>query len=249
MMRSSNPALPANTFSRFGRFMDDSQVMTIQGTVLKTGLLLLLVLLSAGWTWGLFFKSGGNAAVVSPWMIGGIIGGLVAAIATIFKKEWAPITAPIYALFEGLFIGGISSIMESSFPGIVIQAAGLTFGTLAMMLFAYQSGLIRATEKFKLGVIAATGAIALVYFVTFIMSFFGVYASFVYGNGLFGIGFSLVVVGIAALNLIIDFDFIENGAKYRVPKYMEWYASFALMVTLIWLYIEFLRLLSKMRSR
>lgn len=249
MMRSSNPALPMNTFSGFGRTFDQSNTMTIGGTVLKTALLLLCVLLTAGWTWGLFAKSGGNPAVVTPWMIGGAIGGFVAAMVTIFKKEWAPMTAPIYALFEGLFIGGISSIMEVQFSGIVIQAAGLTFGTLAMMLFLYQSGIIRATEKFKMGVVAATGAVALVYIVSMVISFFGIYPSFIYGNGIGGIVFSLIVVGIAAMNFILDFDFIENGARNNVPKYMEWYGAFAMMVTLIWLYVEFLRLLSKMRSR
>lgn len=248
-MRSSNPALPANTFSSFGYSRDESNTMTVNGTVLKTGLLMLLSLLTAGFTWKLFYQSGGNAAVVSPWMMGGIFGGLIAGFATIFKKEWAAVTAPAYALFEGLFIGGISSVMEMQFPGVVMQAAGLTFSTLFMMLFVYQSGLIRVTDKFRLGVVAATGGIALVYFFSMIMSFFGVYPSFIYGNGLFGIGFSLLVVGIAALNLVMDFDFIERGAQARVPKYMEWYGAFALMVTLIWLYIEFLRLLSKMRSR
>jgi uncharacterized YccA/Bax inhibitor family protein len=248
-MRSSNPALAQNTFSSFGRVIDISDTMTISGTVTKTAILLLCVLFSAGWTWSLFAKSGGNPAVVTPWMIGGAIGGFIAALATIFKKEWAPVTAPIYALFEGLFIGGISSVLEAQFSGIVIQAASLTFGTLAMMLFLYQTGLVRATEKFKLGVFAATGAVALIYLATLIMSFFGFNPSFIYGNGIAGIAFSLIVVGIAALNFIIDFDFIENGARYSIPKYMEWYGGFALMVTLIWLYIEFLRLLSKARSR
>lgn len=249
MMRSSNPALSLDTFSGFGRTIDRSDRMTIGGTVLKTAILLLCALLSAGYTWGLFMKSGGNPASVAPWMIGGAIGGFAAAMATIFKKEWAPVSAPLYAFFEGLFIGGISSVLEAQFPGIVIQAAGLTFGTMAMMLFLYQSGLVRATEKFKMGIFAATGAIALVYIVSLVLSFFGVYPSFIYGSTPVGIGFSLVVVAIAALNFIIDFDFIENGARHNVPKYMEWYGGFAMMVTLIWLYIEFMRLLSKVKNR
>ncbi len=194
-MRSSNPALTMNTFTGFGRVIDQSNTMTIGGTVIKTALLLLCALLSAGWTWSLFAKSGGNPAVVTPWMIGGAIGGFIAALTTIFKKEWAPVSAPIYALFEGLFIGGISSVLEAQFSGIVIQAAGLTFGTLAMMLFLYQSGLVRATEKFKLGIFAATGAVALVYLVSLVLSFFGVNLSIIYGNGPVGIGFSLIVVG------------------------------------------------------
>lgn len=248
-MRSSNPALSLDTFSGFGRTIDRSDTMSVGGTVLKTAILLLCTLLTAGYTWSLYVKSGGNPAVVTPWMIGGAIGGFIAAMATIFKQEWAPVSAPVYALFEGLFIGGISSVLETQFPGIVIQATCLTFGTLAMMLFAYQTGLVRATEKFKMGVFAATGAVALVYLVSLVLSFFDVYPSFIYGNSLASIGFSLVVVAIAALNFIIDFDFIENGARNNVPKYMEWYGAFAMMVTLIWLYIEFLRLLSKVRSR
>ena len=168
---------------------------------------------------------------------------------TIFKQEWAPVTAPLYAFCEGFFLGGISSVFEASFPGIAIQATSLTLGTLVAMLAAYSSGYVRATEGFKLGVIAATGGIALVYFAAIILSFFGVSLSFVYGGGAFGIGFSLFVVVIAALNLVLDFDLIENGVRRGAPKYMEWYCSFALMVTLIWLYIEFLRLLAKARSR
>ena len=248
-MRSSNPTLADNTFSGFGYEDAKTESMTIPGTIYKTTLLLLLVLLSAGWVWMKFHNAGGNTAVVTPWMTGGVIGGLVLAIATVFKKEWAPITAPLYALFEGLFIGGISAMLDATYPGIVMQAAGLTFGTLFTMMAAYSSGLIRATEKFKIGVIAATGGIALVYVASMILGFFGVQIPGIFGNGLIGIGFSLFVVIIAALNFIIDFDFIEQGANRGVPKFMEWYGAFAMMVTLIWLYIEFLRLLSKTRER
>lgn len=247
MMRSANPALTQGTFSGLRSHARPSNAMTIGGTVLKTFILLGCVLLTAGYTWGLFLKSA-NPAALTPWMIGGIIGGLIAAVATIFKKEWAPISAPIYALFEGLFLGSISSILNAQYPGIVVQAVALTFGTLAVMLFAYSTGLIKATEKFKLGIVAATGAIFLVYFASLILSFFGIHFGFIYGNGWAGIGFSLVVVVIAALNLIIDFDVIEKGSSAGVPKYMEWYGAFALMVTLVWLYIEILRLLSKVRS-
>lgn len=248
MMRSSNPALTSNTFSDTGRATSIADAMTIQGTIYKTLLLLLCCLLSAGWTWSLYYKSG-NAATMTPWMIGGAIGGFILAVVTIFKKEWASITAPLYAFCQGLFLGAISSTLEASFPGIVIQAISLTFGTLALMLILYQSGIIRATEKFKLGVFAATGAIALFYLVSIVLGFFGVSIPFVYGNGWFSIGFSVFVVIIAALNLIIDFDFIEQGASLNVPKYMEWYGAFALMVTLVWLYLEILRLLAKSRSQ
>ncbi len=248
-MRSSNPTLSENTFTELRYRGDRADAMTSQGTILKTMLLLLLVMMSAGWVWVKFSQSGGNAAAVSGWMILGAIGGLIAALVTAFKKEWAPVTAPIYALLEGLFIGGVSATLEASFPGIVIQAAGLTFGTLFSMLAAYQSGLIKATENFKLGVVAATGGIAIVYLVVFVLSFFGINPSFMYSSSPLSIGISLFVVVIAALNFIIDFDFIEQGVRQNVPKYMEWYGAFALMVTLVWLYVEFLRLLSKMRSR
>jgi uncharacterized YccA/Bax inhibitor family protein len=158
-------------------------------------------------------------------------------------------TAPIYALLEGLFLGGISAIFEAQYPGIVIQAVSLTFGTLFCLLLAYRSGIIKVTENFKLGVAAATGGIALIYLATLVLGLFGVRMPFIHESGLIGIGFSLFVVVIAALNLVLDFDFIESGAKSGAPKYMEWYAAFGLMVTLIWLYIEILRLLAKLRSR
>jgi uncharacterized YccA/Bax inhibitor family protein len=182
-------------------------------------------------------------------MIGGGIGGFIVAIITIFKKTWAPFTTPIYAILEGLLLGGLSAFIESMYPGIVLQAVALTFGTLFSLLFAYKSGLIRATENFKLGVVAATGGIALIYLVSFILGMFGTSIPFIHENGLMGIGFSAFVVVIAALNLVLDFDFIETGAAKGAPKYMEWYATFGLLVTLVWLYIEILRLLTKLRSR
>lgn len=247
-MRSSNPALQESTFGSYS-VINETEQMTVQGTCLKAGILLLLVLLTAGFTWTKFYQAGGNPDAVSGWMMVGLMGGLITAFTTIFKQVWAPYLAPVYALFQGLLIGGLSSMFEVQFPGIVIQATGLTFGTLFAMLFAYQAGLVRATENFKLGVIAATGGIAVVYVGSLILSFFGISVPFIYGNGIASIGFSLFVVVIAALNFVIDFDFIEQGAKRGAPKYMEWYGAFALMITLIWLYIEFLRLLGKARSR
>lgn len=249
MITSSNPALSGDKFAALSYRADRAEAMTIQGTVYKTILLLLLTLLSAGWTWTKFYQAGGNASAVSIWMMAGVFGGFVIALVTIFKKEWAAITAPLYAVFEGLFIGGLSATLETAYPGIVIQATGLTFGTLFAMLIAYQSGMIKATENFKLGVVAATGGIAIFYLVTIVLSFFGIQPSFMYGNSWLSIGISLFIVVIAALNFIIDFDIIEQGARSSMPKYMEWYGAFALMVTLIWLYIEFLRLLSKIRER
>ena len=185
----------------------------------------------------------------SPLLIGiGFIGGFIAALVTIFKPEIAPTSAPIYAALEGLALGAISVVFENQYPGIVIQAIGLTFGILASLLIAYKTGLIKPTENFKLGLFAATGGIFLVYLVSIIMNMFGgAGISLIHSNGMFGIGFSLVVVVIASLNLVLDFDFIEQGAENSLPKYMEWYGAFSLMVTLIWLYLEILRLLSKLR--
>ena len=247
-MRTGNPALNAKTFTGFDEIADETYVMTIQGTVNKTALMLLLVIISAAWTWGLFFKSG-NISAVMPWVLGGSIGGLVVAMITVFKKEWAPVTAPIYSVLEGLALGGISSVFEAQYPGIVMQAVALTFGTLFCLLAAYRSGLIKATENFKLGIVAATGGIMLVYLATILLGFFGVRMPYIHESGAIGIGFSVFVVIIAALNLVLDFDFIESGAESRAPRFMEWYAAFGLMVTLIWLYLEILRLLAKTRSR
>jgi len=243
-MRSGNPALNDKTFDQpFDLTLEDDR-MTLMGTVHKTGALLILLLLTAGITWKMVYS--GNASV-GAFAIGGAIGGLIFALITIFKPNWAPLTAPIYAALEGLFIGAISAIFEKMFPGIVLQAVGLTFGTLFALLGAYRSGLIRATENFKLGVVAATGGIFLVYLVSMILGMFGVGVPFIHDSGPMGIAFSLFVVVIAALNLVLDFDFIENGAEAGAPKYMEWVGAFGLMVTLIWLYIEILHLLSKLR--
>ena len=248
-MRSSNPALITNPFSGGFGLVSESNAMTIRGTVNKTAILLLLVLLPAAWVWRQFAMAGQNPAAVQTWMTIGLIAGFLFALATIFKKNWAPMTAPLYAVAQGLFLGGISGIFEKSYPGIVIQALSLSFATLFVMLAAYQGGWIRPTERFKWGVVAATGAIALVYFVSIILGFFHINVPFITGSGLFSILFSFFVVGIAALNFILDFDFIEQGSRGGVPKYMEWYGAFALMVTLIWLYIEILRLLSKLNDR
>jgi uncharacterized YccA/Bax inhibitor family protein len=178
----------------------------------------------------------------------GAIAGFVVAMVLCFKHNWAPVLAPVYAVLEGLFLGGISAMYAARFGGIVFQAVALTFGTLFALLAAYQAGFIRATEKFKLGIFAATGGIALVYFASIILGFFGVHIPGIFGSGMVGIGFSIVVVVIAALNLVLDFDMIEQGARAGAPKYMEWYGAFGLMVTLVWLYLEILRLLSKLKD-
>lgn len=246
-MRSGNPTLNPQVFTGY---RTTGEQMTIQGTVNKTLVLLMVTVLTAGWVWSQFFGAAtpeAGAAAVMPWLIGGAIGGLVASVVTVFKKEWAGITAPLYAALEGLFLGGISAIFEVSYPGIVIQAVGLTFGTMFGLLFAYTSRLIKVTENFRLGIAAATIGIGLVYLATFVLGLFGVSIPFIHDSGLIGIGFSLFVVVIAALNLVLDFDFIEQGAARGAPQYMEWYGAFGLLVTLVWLYVEFLRLLSKLR--
>jgi uncharacterized YccA/Bax inhibitor family protein len=240
-MRTSNPALNEKAFK--GQ-VAIGEAMTLQGTVNKTGLLLLCVVATAAWTWGLAHSNTPEA--VYPWMIGGVLGGFIVALVTIFKKNWAPITAPMYALLEGFALGGISAIFEKTYHGIAIQAVGLTLGVLFVMLLAYKTGLIRATQGFKIGVIAATGGIAVFYLVEMALSFFFHFQfSAINGGRFWGIAFSLFVVVIAALNLVLDFDMIETGVQGGAPKYMEWYGAFGLMVTLIWLYLEMLRLLAK----
>ncbi|MAD45485.1 MAG: hypothetical protein CMI02_01995 [Oceanospirillaceae bacterium] len=245
---SGNPTLRASSFSDKDRATDGNP-MTLSGTVNKTFILLALVFISGGLTWDYFLKSGGSEQFATIAGISGAVGGLVFALITIFVKRVAPYTAPLYALFEGLVIGIVSVIMEMQFPGIVLQAIGLTFGTMLSLLVAYKSGVIKVTQNFRLGVVAATGGIALVYIANFVMGFFGIHMPFIHESGTMGILFSLFVVVIAALNLVLDFDFIEQGVESGCAKYMEWYGAFGLVVTLLWLYIEILRLLAKARSR
>ena len=247
-MRTSNPALSDNTFARVPGLVRTEEAMTAQGTATKAFLLLLCVLVTASWVWSKYYQTM-NPQVVTPWLAIGGIAGFVVALVTVFKPTWSPITAPVYALLEGLLIGGVSALMEAQFHGIVIQAVALTFGTCLAMLMAFKTGVIRATENFKMGVVAATGGIALFYIITMVIGFFGIRMPLMYGNSWASIGFSLFVVVIAALNLVLDFDFIEQGAARGAPKYMEWYGAFGLMVTLIWLYLEILRLLAQLRSR
>ena len=239
--RSGNPALTKKTFE--GLESDSSNAtMTLDGTVNKTSLSLLILLFCAYYTY-----SSQNTSFIFL----GFIGGFITALVTIFKKTLSPYSVPLYAVFQGLALGGISAIYNNMYTGIVQQAIFLTFGIFGALLFAYKTKIIEPTENFKLGVFAATGGIALVYIVSFIMSFFGSGLSVMnpQNASLMSIGFSIFVVLIAALNLVLDFDFIEQGVENSAPKYMEWYASFGLMVTLIWLYLEILRLLAKMQSR
>lgn len=254
LTKSSNPVLGQSAFSKV-QAGTQADVMTVEGAVNKTGLMFLILAFAAAFTWRKFFgvfdygSPEGAFSAVAPWVIGGGIGGFIVAMVTVFSPRYSNITAPIYAVLEGLFLGGISAFFEAQYPGLVMRAVALTFGVFFIMLFLFRSGKIRATGKFRMAVLAATGGIALVYFISFIAGLFGASFGFLHGNSLLSIGFSLVVVGIAALNLILDFDFIQRGADSRAPKIMEWYGAFGLMVTLVWLYIEILRLLSKVASR
>jgi uncharacterized YccA/Bax inhibitor family protein len=237
--RSGNPVLSKNSFNSNSL---SSETMTIEGTVNKTAMCLVLLVGSGYYT----FTSISSAMLI---LFG--VGGFITAIITIFKKEWAPVTVPIYAILEGGLLGGISYMYNSAYDGIVTNAIFITVGILLSLLMAYKSGLIKPTENFKLGVAAATGGIMIVYFVNMIMSFFGSSMGVMdpTNASLMSIGFSLVVIVIASLNLVLDFDFIEEASEKKAPRYMEWYGAFGLLVTLIWLYLEILRLLSKLNSR
>ena len=238
-LRSGNPVLSKKTFDNT---ISSDNKMTIEGTVNKTAISLFL-LVGAGY---LTFNT-----INLVLLIGCGIGGFILAIITVYKKEWAPITVPIYAVLEGGMLGGISYMYNSLYDGIVTNAILLTVGILVSLLIAYRSGYIKATENFKLGIFAATGGIAIVYLINFFMGFFGSGLGVMSVNNAspISIGFSIVVVIIAALNLVLDIDFIEEGAEKGAPKYMEWYGAFGLLVTLIWLYLEILRLLAKLNSR
>ena len=247
MFRSSNPALKEEIFKVEARLVQDTQPMTIQGTINKTFVLLVLVAISSAWIWSLV--SQGQLGIAYPMMIAGAVVGLISGIVVLFKKTWVGLLAPVYAVAQGLFIGGMSSMLEQRFPGIAIQAVGLTFGTLFCLLGAYKTGWIRASDKFRAGLVSAMGGIMMLYFVSWIARLFGVSMSFMTGSGIFSIGLSVIVVAVAALNLVMDFDAIERGVKENAPKYMEWFGAFGLMVTLIWLYVEILILLSKLADR
>lgn len=249
-MRTGNPTLNSSTFETFDNFaIERSHAMTLQGTATKTGMLLVLLAASAGFSW-MELRGAGGIQGVMPYFVGGLIVSLIAGVALWFKRDWAAVLAPVYAVAEGLVLGVLSAAYDARFQGIVFQAVCLTFGTLFSLLTAYQTGLIKPTENFKLGVFAATGAVALLYLVNAIMFFCGVQGvGFLHNSSPLAIGINAVIVVIAALNLVLDFDFIEEGARHGAPKYMEWYAGYGLLVTLVWLYVEILRLLSKLNSR
>jgi len=248
LFKSGNPALSEKNFQNTV-VIDPANAMTVRGTLNKFGFLFLMVMGTAFYSWK-EFNTGGN---VTPLIWIGAIGGLIVAFVIIFKKEWAPFLAPLYALLEGLFLGAISAIYNDAFgakaPDLIMNAIGLTFGTAIAMYFLYTFKIIRATQKFKAIILTATVGIAIFYFITMILGMFNINVSFLSQGTTFGILFSLFVVAIAALNLILDFDMIERGAEAGAPKYMEWYGAFGLLVTIVWLYLEILRLLSKLTSR
>lgn len=248
LFKSGNPTLTEKMFqsSLTGERQD---VMTVKGTLNKFGFMFLMVMASAFFSWYSF----GKGVDVTPYMWTGAIGGLVVALVIVFKKTWAPFLAPAYALLEGLFVGAISAYYNYAFaekaPFIIVQAVGLTFGVALAMFVLYNMRVIRATETFKSIIIAATAGIAIFYLITIVLRFFSIDIPFIHQGSTFGIIFSLIVVGIAALNLILDFDMIEKGSDAGAPKFMEWYGAFGLLVTIVWLYLEILRLLAKLNSR
>jgi len=253
-MRTANPALNEKTFKDYALLQESgasANMMTLQGTALKTGALMLVLFLAAGFTWSKTknIELEGATGNMLPCVLGGMFGGLILALTIVFKHTLAPYLAPAYAACQGLFLGAISAWAELKFPGVVLQAVLLTMGTALALLLAYVSRLIKPSENFKLGVTAATGGVMLLYAMTWILGMFGVQIGFIHGSGWMGIGFSAFVVVLAAMNLVLDFDFIENAVDHGAPKHMEWYGAFGLTVTLVWLYLEILRLLMKLKSR
>jgi len=249
--KSSNPVLSEKMFEKV-QSLPAEMPMTLQGTINKTLLMFVLLVLGAYYTWSNFFDATTLQSATTamwPWMIGSGIVGFILAIVISFKPNVSPYLAPLYAIVEGLFLGAISAFFQAMYPGIVFQAVGLTLAVFFLMLFAYKTNVIRATPKFTKIIIMATLGIGVFYLVSFVLSLFGVNMGLMYGNSNLSIIISLVIVGIAALNLILDFDFIERASDMGAPKYMEWYGAFGLMVTIIWLYVEILRLLSKLSSR
>ena len=251
-MASTNPVLRDD---RIQPAVIGAERMTVNGTIGKAGILLVLLVITATWTWQRFdaamASAGAEAAMaaVSPFMIGGLIAGFALALVSVFMQRWIAITAPLYAIAEGFAVGAISALFNLKYPGLVVTAVALTFGTLAVMLLLYRSGAIKVTDKLRMGIFAATGGIMLVYVIDLVMGFFGAHMPVINSASPLGIGFSLLVVGIAAFNLLLDFDFIERAAANGASRNMEWYGAFGLMVTLVWLYLEILRLLSKLQRR
>ncbi|HEY9680682.1 MAG TPA: Bax inhibitor-1/YccA family protein [Drouetiella sp.] len=246
-MKTNNPVFRNDVFSKAAESWK-GELMTLDGTSMKAGVLTLLMFAGAFWPWHLYFQAHVASSALTPYMIGGTLAGFVVALITIFNKQFSPVTAPLYAVLEGLALGAVSVAYETQFPGIGVEAVGLTFAVLGVFLLAYTTRLVRPSAGFMKAVAIATGGIAVYYLVAMVLMFFGIHAPMIWDTGIFGIGFSVVVTVVAALNLFTDFAFIEAGVESRAPKYMEWYGAFGLMVTIVWLYLEILRLASKLRS-
>ena len=244
LMKTSNPALSSKTFQN--HLAAAGEAMTLQGTINKTGILLFLAVAAAAWTWQIALT---QPTAMPAWLWGGLIAGLILALATIFKNEWAPLTAPLYAVCEGLALGGLSAVLNQTYHGIALQALEATLGVALVMLLLYTSGTLRATPRFTMGVIAATGGIFFIYIINMVLGFFHSGVPLLNSSGPLGIAISVVIVIVAALNLILDFGFVESGVHAGAAKYMEWYGAFGIMVTLVWMYIEILRLLAKLNNR
>ncbi|MDE3234973.1 MAG: Bax inhibitor-1/YccA family protein [Bacteroidota bacterium] len=252
LFESGNPTLSQKFFNKTANASLQAQgIMSVRGTLNKFGFLMMMVIGGAVYTWHLYDT--GNPTLMSTLMMVGIFGGLIAALGITFKPTWAGYLAPAYGILEGFFIGGLSAVMNDAFkekyPGLIMQAVGLTFGVAIAMFLLYNFRIIKATEKFKSIIITATMGIAIFYLLSMVVRMFGVNMPFLYDASPLGIGISLFVVAIAALNLIIDFDMIERGSEMGAPRYMEWYGAFGLLVTLVWLYIEILKLLSRFAKR
>jgi uncharacterized YccA/Bax inhibitor family protein len=245
-MNSGNPILKENRFVTQSGAISTAGTMTVEGTMNKIGILFAILALGAGWSWADLVW--GDVSIVSGKMIFGLVGGLILGLVTAFKADWSPYTAPLYAFCEGMLLGGLSSIFNARYPGIALQAVLITFGIFAVMLAIYRFRIIQVTQRLRIGIVAATMGIALFYFMTWIFSLFGISIPFFSGGGIFGIVFSLIIVGIATFNLLLDFDFIEQAAAAGAPKFLEWYGAFGLMVTLVWLYVEILRLLARSKE-
>ncbi|HEX8316044.1 MAG TPA: Bax inhibitor-1/YccA family protein [Flavisolibacter sp.] len=249
LFKGGNPAMSEKTFEQLQYV--DGDAMTVRGTMHKFGLMFIMLLGGASFTWSMFYKSGPEA--VMPWMWGSLIGGFILSLVIIFKKTWAPFLALGYGLLQGLFLGAISAFYDSAFadryPSIIMHAVLLTFGCAAAMYVLYHTGVIKATNTFKKVVMTATAGIAFFYLISMVLRLFGIQMPFLHDNGAIGIGISLVIVVVAALNLVLDFDMMREGAEQGAPKYFEWYCAFGLMVTIVWLYLEILRLLGKLNSR
>lgn len=257
LLKGGNPAMSEKTFEQIRHF--EGEAMTVRGTLNKFGLMFIMLLGGASFTWSMFYqvleKSGVAAAgeKVMPWMWGSLIGGMIVALIIIFKKTWAPFLALGYGLLQGLFLGAISAFYDYAFaatyPSIIMHAVLLTFGCAAAMYILYKTGVIRATNTFKKVVFIATAGIGIFYLIAIVMRLFGMQMPYLHDSSPIGIGISLVIVVVAALNLVLDFDLMDKGAEEGAPKYFEWYCAFGLMVTIVWLYLEILRLLSKLNSR